>query len=349
MVPKRVTTRQSVFVTSRARTVPAFGARRGLLVATLALGLLASASGDAAESTFGSGTLRIIVPANPGSGMDTAARTFRGAFSKALGDQPVIIENRPGAGGIVGTRSLMAAQPDGTTIGLVSNSYVLNPSVGETAADDQKADAVTAISFVARSPFVFVVNPSNVPAGNARELRDLLRAAPDSYTYGSSGSGSITELAAGLYFASAAVKARHIPYNATSTMLVDLRGGRIDMGVFALSLVRQQIESGALRAIGVMSRSRIPALASVPTFVEQGYPEVELSGWIVAAGPPGLAKQHVARVYDALVAALNDRAVAASMAQLDVEVVLMPPEATTRFLQEERARYARLGRKLKPE
>jgi tripartite-type tricarboxylate transporter receptor subunit TctC len=142
----------------------------------------------------------------------------------------------------------MAEPPDGTTIGLLSNGYVLNPSVGESVSSGQQTDTVTAISIVARSPFAFVVNPSKVQAATARELHGLLRDAPHSYTYGSSGSGSITELAAGMYLASAAVKARHIPYNSTSAMLADLPGGRIDMGVFALSPVRQQIESGALRA-----------------------------------------------------------------------------------------------------
>jgi tripartite-type tricarboxylate transporter receptor subunit TctC len=195
MVPKLGTTRPSACVTSCARTAPAFGARRGLLLATLAVGVFACAPAGAAESTFGSGTLRIIVPANAGSGMDTAARTFLGALSKALGDRPVIIENRPGAGGTVGTRLLMAARPDGTTIGLLSNSYVLNPGVGESVPENEQADAVTAISIVARSPFVFVVNPSNVPAGNARrvachfpgELHAGAPSAPENGTFSPDG------------------------------------------------------------------------------------------------------------------------------------------------------------------
>lgn len=304
------------------------------------------APAQVAPPTVSRQPMRIILPANAGSGMDVAARTIRDALSTALGDQPVIVDNRPGAAGVVATRSLIVARPDGATIGLLSNSYVLNRIGSQSVPYDQASDEITPISIIASSPLVFVVNPSTLPARNARELEAMLRAAPDRYTYGSSGVGSTTQFAAELFFGRVAGKARHIPYNGTAAMLNDLLAGRIDMGVFAVSLVRPHIENGALRAIGVLSRSRIPTLASEPTFAEQGYADVELAGWIVAAGPPRLPKQQVGRIYDAFASALKVPAVAASMAQLGDDIVLMPPEETARFLEAERDRYARLARKL---
>jgi tripartite-type tricarboxylate transporter receptor subunit TctC len=312
----------------------------------LAAVVSSAASAQVAPPTVSRQPLRIILPVNAGSGMDVAARTIREALSRALGDQPVIVDNRPGAAGVVATRSLIMALPDGATIGLLSNSYVLNRIGPRSTPYDQANDEITPISIIASSPLVFVVNPSTLPARNARELEGTLKATPDRYTYGSTGVGSTTHFAAELYLGGAAVKARNIPYSGTAAMLNDLLAGRIDMGVFAVSLVRQHIEGGALRAIGVMTRSRIPMLADAPTFAEQGYADVELAGWIVAAGPPQLAKQHVSRIYDAFVEALKDRTVAASMAQLGVDIVLMPPEETARFLQAERDRYAKLARKL---
>jgi tripartite-type tricarboxylate transporter receptor subunit TctC len=315
--------------------------RRLLLLAAVGLLPIAHAGTPFTGQGASQPPLRIILPVSAGSGIDTLMRGVRDALSEALDGQPVVLENIPGAGGIIGTRAIVDAAPDGRTIGMLSNNIVFPQDPGVSRRPGNLAD-ITPISVVASAPFVLVVNAQTVPAGSARELQAFLAANRDAYNYGSSGTGTITHLAAKLFLAAAHVNARHIPYTGTSGMLTDLLGGRIEMAVFAVSTVQKFIESGALRPIGVMSRRRVPALPRVPTFAEQGFPEVELSGWVVAAGPAKLGGDQVKRIYDAFAAALKDPAVRASLTPQGYVIELMPPAASARFLQSERDRYARL-------
>lgn len=160
---------------------------RRRLVATM-LGLCAGAATTSAFAQAGT-PLRVILPVGPGSGVDVIARSAQGALSKALGGQPVVIENLAGAGGITGTQALVKAAPDGNTIAFVSNNHAVNPSVFKKMPYDGLTD-ITPISMVGGSPFVLVVNPKTVPAKNAKELQAFLKAKPDGYNYGSSGNGT---------------------------------------------------------------------------------------------------------------------------------------------------------------
>lgn len=159
----------------RARFDTLAGALRGLLFALLTAIVSSTAFAQVAVPAVSRQPLRIILPANAGSGMDLTARTIREALSVALGDRPVIVENRPGAAGLVAIQVLRAAQPDGATIGLLSNSYLLNRSGPQSTPNDRANDEITPISIVAGSPLVFVVNTSSLPARNARELEAMLR------------------------------------------------------------------------------------------------------------------------------------------------------------------------------
>jgi tripartite-type tricarboxylate transporter receptor subunit TctC len=285
--------------------------------------------------------LRIILPVGAGSGVDTIARAAQPALSKALGGQPVVIENLPGAGGITGASAIVKAAPDGLTIGMVSNNHVINPSVYKKMPFDAVED-ITPISVMGTSPMVLVVNPAKVAAKNARELAAFLKASPDAYNYASSGNGTILHLAAEMFVDEAGVRIKHIPYKGVGPMAADLIGGQVEMGVLALPSVQGHLKSGALRAIGVMGAKRSPAAPDLPTIAEQGYPGVDVEGWFAVVGPKGLPATEVKRIHDAFVAAFNTPEVKEAMAKQGNDIHPGTPEAAAAFFRNEVAKYARL-------
>lgn len=301
-----------------------------------------SASTLIAPTAFAQGaSLRVILPVGPGSGVDTIIRAAQVAFSKALNDQPVVIENLPGAGGITGTSALVKSASDGNTIAFISNNHAVNPSVYKKLPYDSLND-ITPISVVGGSPFVFVVNPAKISATNAKELQALIKSKPGQYNYGSSGNGTIIHLAGEMFIDAIGGDVRHIPYKGMGPMITDILGGQVEMGVAAVAAVQGYLKSGTLRAIGVMSKSRLPSLPDIPTIAEQGFPEVDVVGWFAAIGPAKLPANQVKRIHDALVAAFNDPTVKATMAKQENFINPMSPQVSAQFLKSEQERFAKL-------
>ena len=316
-------------------------ARRTLL--TLAVATLCGIAGPAGAQ--GSSTpLRVILPVGAGSGVDTIMRSAQVALSKALGGQPVVIENLPGAGGITGTQAVVKAAPDGNTVGVVSNNHAVNPSVFKKMPYDSIAD-LTPITVIGGSPFVLVVNPAKVPARNAKELQAFLKAKPGAYNYGSSGNGTIIHLAGEMYMEAAGVDVRHIPYKGMGPMLADIIGGQVEMGVGAVPAVQGHLKAGTLRAIGVMGKQRVASLPDVPTIAEQGFPSVDVEGWFALVGPAKLPAAQVKRLHDAIVVAFADPEVKAAIAKQDNFIDPGTPEAALKFFKAEQARYGDLVKK----
>lgn len=311
----------------------------------LALAGAAIAAGMATAPARASQALRVILPVGPGSGVDVIARSAQQALSQALGGQPVVIENLPGAGGMIGTQALVQSAPDGNTIAFVSNNHAVNPSVYKKLPYDSLAD-ITPISIVGGSPFVFVVNPK-VPASNAKELQALIQSKPGDYNYGSSGNGTIIHLAGEMFMEEASVQARHIPYKGMGPMITDIMSGQIEMGASALAAVQGQLKAGTLRAIGVMGKQRVASLPELPTIAEQGLPGVDVAGWFAVVGPKGLPPAQVKRLHDAVVAAFNDPEVKAGFAARDDFLMLTTPEEAGKYFASEQERYGRLVRKAK--
>lgn len=315
--------------------------RRHVVVAAAALSSLAAAPSVLAQS---SPPLRVILPVGAGSGVDVIVRSAQTALSKALGGQAVVIENLPGAGGLTGTQALVNAAPDGNTVAFISNNHSVNPSVFKKMPYDSLAD-ITPISLVGGSPFVLVVNPNTVPAKTAKELQTFLKAKPDAYSYGSSGNGTILHLAAAMYVDAADVQVKHIPYKGLGPMVTDVIGGQIELGVSALGPVMGHLASGKLRAIGVTGKQRVSALPDVPTIAEQGFPSVDVAGWIALVGPKGLSEEQVKRLHAVVSAAFNDPEVKAGFAKRNDFLALTSPPEATAFLRTEQARYADLVKK----
>jgi tripartite-type tricarboxylate transporter receptor subunit TctC len=282
--------------------------------------------------------VKFILPVGVGSGVDTITRAAGPALSAALG-HTVVVENQPGAGGIVGTSALVRSAPDGYTLSMLSNNHVIFPSVYKNLPFDPLAD-ITPISMIGMTPFLLVANPQKIPANDIQALTALLKSEPGRFNYASSGNGTILHLAAEMYVQQAGVKARHIPYKGVGPMMADLIGGQVDFGVLSLPSVLPQIKSGALKALGACGGERMAALPDLPTLREQGMADYEIGGWFAAAGPAKLPQADVRRIFDALARAFNSPEVKQSMATQNNRIVLMPPEQTVAYFRSEMAKYA---------
>lgn len=290
-------------------------------------------------------SVRIIVPASAGSGQDTTLRAAQQALASQL-NQPVVIENISGAGGLVGIAQLLRAKPDGKTLGLISNNYAVAPGIYKKMPYDSVND-FTPICVIGETPLVIVVNPRKLPVSSATELQAALRANPDGYNYASSGNGTVIQLAMEMYLDAAGVRAKHIPYKGMSPALSDIVGGQVDLGVVGINIAQPYMKSGSLHAVAAMGGARVPSWPDLPTLKEQGFPQVEVAAWFAMIGPKGMPPDEVRRVHAAVVAAWNAPEVKEAMAKQDNVVNPSSPEAAGRFIKAEIQRYARIAEKAK--
>ena len=302
--------------------------------ATIALALAAAAGTAAAE--VGEKTIRFILPNATGSGVDAITRAAQPALAKALG-ATIVVDNQPGAGGIVGLQALSRAAPDGSTLSVVSNNVVILPSVYKTVPFDMPGD-FTPIAIVGATPIVVVTNPSKVAAKDSKEFAALLTAKPDTLAYASGGNGTILHLAAQMYVDEAGGKARHIPYKGVGPMVTDLIGGQVDFATAALPSVQQHIKSGALRAIGVGGAQRTAAASDIPTIVEQGLPGYVVEAWFAVIGPKGMGAADVKRVHEALTVAFADPVVMEAMAKQGNSINISTSEFAQQYFRSELAK-----------
>ena len=304
---------------------------------------LAAASVTASAQQVGDKTVRFILPNATGSGVDAITRAAQPALAKALG-YAVVIDNQPGAGGIVGLQAMQKSAPDGFTLSVVSNNVVILPSVYKNVPFDMPGD-FTPIAVVGATPIVLVVNPSKVSAMNHKEFVALLKSRPGQFNYGSGGNGTILHLTGEQYVDEVGASARHIPYKGVGPMVTDLIGGQIDFATLALPSVQQHIKSGALRAIGVGGAQRTPAAPEIPTIVEQGTPGYVVEAWFGVLGPKGMSAADVKRVHDALVAAFNDPAVKEAMTKQGNTISISTSDFAQSYFRSEREKYAKLVKK----
>jgi tripartite-type tricarboxylate transporter receptor subunit TctC len=317
----------------------AFSRRQALLGAAslAAIGLPRIASAQ-------SGTVRFILPNATGSGVDAITRAAQPALSKAL-NASVVVDNQPGAGGIVGLQGLARSAPDGNTLSVVSNNVVIFPSVMKSLPFDMPGD-FTPIAIVGATPMVLVVNPAKVPATNAKEFIALLKSKPGQLNFASGGNGTILHLATELFLEEAGATARHIPYKGVGPMVTDLIGGQVEFGTAALPSLQAHIKSGALRAIGTLTAQRVPAAPEIPTFAEQGLPNFVVEAWFAVIGPKGMSPASVKKAHDAVVTAFADPTVKEAMAKQGNTINISTPEQAQAAFRRELAKYATLVKKV---
>lgn len=288
-------------------------------------------------------TVRFILPSATGSAVDIITRSAQFALAAALG-HPVIVDNQPGAGGIVGLQALARAKGDGMTLGVVSNNVVIFPSVLKSSPI-RIPDDFTPVAVIGYTPVALVAN-AKVPASNASELVALLKQRGGELNYGSSGTGTILHLANELFLSEAGVKAHHIPYKGVGPMLVGLIGGQVDFAAAGLPSVQGHLKSGALKAIGMTTAQRMQAAPDIPTFVEQGFPRYVVEAWFAIVAPKELPATEVQRLHAAIVMAFDDPVVQQAMAQQGNVINVRPADEAMPFFRNEVARYAALVKKI---
>lgn len=321
--------------------------RRALLATGAALAVSGgfAPGGAFAQTAPASGkTIQFILPVAAGSGVDTITRTAQNELSKALG-ATLIINNQPGAGGVIGTNQMIRSAPDGLTLSIVSNNHVIYPSVLKSIPFDPLAD-VTPIATLGSTPLVMVVNPTKMDVKTLQEMTALIKAKPDGYNYASSGNGTILHLAAAMYVDQAGVKMTHVPYKGVGPMVNDLLGGQVDMGVLAYPSIIAHLKSGALRAIGVGTPQRLAAVPDLPTFAEQGMPNYIVEAWLAVLGPAKMPADEVKRIHAAFVTAFSAEDVKAAMAKQANTINITAPDKAAEFMKAELAKYAAIVKKI---
>ena len=310
---------------------------RRQLTAALALATLAPLALAQADKP-----IRLVLPNATGSGVDAITRAAQPALAKALG-HPIVVDNQPGAGGVLGLQTLARAAPDGFTLGVVSNNVVIFPSVIKQLPFDMPGD-FTPIAIVGSTPIVIVAN-AKVPAAGSRDFVALLKSKPGQMNFGSGGNGTILHLAGEMFLDEAGASAKHIPYKGVGPMVTDLIGGQVDFAAVALPSVQGHIKSGALKAIGMSTAQRVAAAPDIATFVEQGLPGYVMEAWFAVIGPKGLSPADVKRVHEAIVAAFNDPALKETMAKQGNTIDISTPEQAAAAFRRELAKYAQLVKK----
>ncbi len=287
--------------------------------------------------------IRLIAGYPPGGGVDTTARLLAGPLSTLLG-QPVVVENRPGAGGSVAAAEVARAVPDGHTLFVDASPQTVNHVLLKNLSFDY-ATGFTPISQVIVLPQIMIV-PNGFPARTLAEFVAYAKARPGQLSYASSGNATASHLGTELFLRRAGLQVVHVPYRGGTPALQDLLGGNVAFLFGTVSSSLQLAREGRVRALGVTAAQRIPPLPEVPTIAEQGFPGYELNEWNGLFGPAGLPAPVVARLYEGVQAALADPVVRQRIEALGAIPVGSDPDAFARFMVEQRDQMGRLVREI---
>ena len=313
-------------------------------VALCAVALAASASVSAQQ--FPTKPVRMIVPFAPGGNTDIIARAFTPKWGELLGQQ-VIVDNRGGAGGTIGTESAARAAPDGYVLLMVSAGHTINPAMIRKMPYDSVKD-FTALGIIADVPTALVMHPS-VPVKNMKELIAMARARPDALNYSTAGRGTVGHLSAELLSSIANIKLTPIHYKSAGQALIDVVSGQVHFQFSSMPAALQHTRSGRLRMIAQTGEARSPAAKDVPTAVEQGVTGFVLSSGFALFGPANMPRPLVERINGTLVKALGDPAVKNGLASQGADVVASTPEAHDKFNRNEIAKWIKVARDAKIE
>lgn len=285
--------------------------------------------------------VKLVVGFAPGGAADFVSRSFQDGLSKELG-QPVVIENRAGAGSSIAAEYVAKSAPDGYTFLIASPSSILvNPLLSPKAGFDSRRDLIP-VSKVSSSPLVVAAHAS-VGVGNLRDLIAYAKKAPGKLNYGSSGNGSAPHLAAVLFTRLAGVEMVHVPYKGGAPSVAALLAGDIQLSFATPPSVLPHVQSGRLRALAVTSRQRSPLVPGVPGMAEAGLPDYEISFWYGFFVPAGTPKEIVKKLYDASAAVLAQPAVARMLEKEGTETSgSKSPEDFAAFIAEDAKLWARL-------
>jgi len=290
-----------------------FNDRRTLVSAALAgTALAVSASRAYAQAqAWPARPIRLVVPFATGGGSDFIGRFMAQRLGQSLG-QPVVVENRPGAGSTLGIEMVVKSPPDGYTFGLIASSYTVTPSLYRLRFDP--VTDITPVLQFSQGPMVVVV-PKSLPVKSFTDLIALARARPGELNYASAGQGSITHLACAHFAELAGLRMTHVPYKGTGPALTDTMSGQTQLFFSSTATALPHVQSGALRALAITTRERLAALASIPTIAESGVPAYDVPLWHGMIGPAGIPEAVVARLVAGSRRTLSLRETADQLAQ----------------------------------
>jgi tripartite-type tricarboxylate transporter receptor subunit TctC len=308
------------------------------------LALIASASAQTPSPTaaqaYPAKPVRLIVPFPPGGGTDFVARAIQPRLAEALGQQ-IIIDNRAGATGIVGTELGAKAPPDGYTLTMATGATIsANMALFPKLPYDLPKDFVP-ITLVASQPNLLAVHPS-VPAKTVRDLIAIAKSRPGQLNYASSGSGSSHHLSAELLKMMSGINIVHVPYKGTGPAIIDAVAGHVEVIFSGIAAILPQVKAGKLRALGVTKAQRSAILPQVPTIAESGLPGYEITSWHGVLAPAGTPQVVALRVHEGIAKALGNADVRERFASQGAEPVGLTPEAFAKFLKADIAKIAKL-------
>ena len=309
------------------------------LLPLLTFALAAFAVPTWAQDTYPSKPLKIVVPFPPGGAADNFARLIGQKLAEAW-SQPVVIENKPGAGGQIATQAVATAPADGHTLLVVTVGHAVNPSLYARLPYDTEKDLVP-VAKLATVPSVLVVNPA-VPAQSVKDLLALAKAQPGKLSYASSGNATTSHVSAALLGSLAGVEMLHVPYKGSAPAITDLISGQVQLMIDPLVSSAQHVKAGKLRALAITSAARSPLAPDLPTLAEAGVPGYEFAAWFLLLAPARTPAPVLARLNEQVARSLAAADVKERYATLGAEAGRGSPAELQAFLHAEVMRYAKL-------
>ena len=297
-----------------------------------------------ARADFPDKPIRIIVPFGPGGFTDVAARILQKELGAVIG-QPVVIENKPGAGSTIGTAEVSKAKPDGYTLVMVYTAHVISPHLYKQMPYDALKD-FTPVMKLAEGPYVLVVHPS-LPVKTVGELIALAKAQPGKIDYASSGNGGAQHLVGALFTSMAGVDMSHVPYKGSNQAMNDLLGGQVKVSFVGVPNALPNLSNGKLKALGVSTAKRYSEMPDVPSIAEAGVPGYDATIWLGILAPPGTPKDVVQKLNAEITKALSTVEARKLMSSAGVDVATSSPEDFGRLLQSENERWGKVVRDTK--
>jgi tripartite-type tricarboxylate transporter receptor subunit TctC len=297
------------------------------------LGLAPLATLAAESGGFPSRPVTLVIPFPPGGATDVNGRIIGQRLSKELG-QPVVIENRAGAGTIIGASYVSKAAPDGYTL-LVSSgtTFTVNPAIRPNLPYDP-VKGFEPIGLAGRLALILLAN-SEVPVKTVKQFVDYVKASPGKYSYASYGTGTTSHFAGETILHAAGLKMTHVPYKGSAPAMTDLMGGQVAFSVDTVSAAIPQLKSGKIKAIAVTTAKRSSLLPDVPSLAESGYPDIDMDSWLILAAPRGLPADAKARLEKALAATMADPDTRAKLSAQGLEPVYSNAAAASELINRE--------------
>ena len=311
----------------------------GYLCRALAALVIGLAGSETLAQSPSERPLKILVGYAPGGPGDALARISAQILSEGL-DQPVIVENRPGAGGSIAAGMVAKAPPDGSTLLLTATADVINSLINREVQYDIET-SFAPIALIASAPNVLVVHPS-VPVGSVKELIEYARSRPGALSYGSAGFGTVSHLAGAALALGGGLEVVHVPYKGTAAAQVDLIGGRLQFMFDAIGGALPNAKAGRVKALAVTSPARWPSAPELPTMAESGFPGFDMTAWFGLLAPAGAPAQSVERISEVVLKGVQTAEARKRIAAIGGEPGRMTPAEFARYIRAENARWRRL-------